>query len=211
MYKFVIFSVMMLALAGCSDDKPEYSLDESAEQEVLPHKNLASSLSDQGVKFGIGDVESAMRVETVLAPSALSGTITQQISETKLEWIAKVDAMIPFPYPDKLEVAIGVRSVKDYPEHSSRVTTKLYVGNDVVHTFKFITGKSAIRDNKIEFYNVMPHLNLTDTDTVLLHSRAEIEFFPNTPVEELTLETPARSDTTRATKMGNPLRITFIP
>ncbi|MFP6582345.1 MAG: hypothetical protein VCD00_07285 [Candidatus Hydrogenedentota bacterium] len=211
MYKFVVFSIMILALTGCSDDEPQYSLDESAEQEVLPQKNIAAIVSDQGVKFGIGDVESAMRVETVLAPSALSGTVTQKISETKLEWIAKVDAMVAFPYPDKLEVAIGVRSVKNYPEHSSRVTTKLYVENDVVHTFKFITGKSAIQDKKIEIYDILPHLNLTETDTVLLHSRAEIEFFPNTPVEELTLDTPARSDTTRATKMGNPIRITFIP
>lgn len=197
-------------LAGCSDDGPQYSIDESAIEEVFP-ANPNSTTSGPGIHFGIGDVDSALRVEMQLAPSALSGTITQQVQETKLEWVAKTDAQVAFPYPNKLEVGVGVRSVIDYPEHSSRITTNVYVENEIVHTFQFITGKMAIRQQNLEIFDVMPHLDLSETDSVLLHARAEIEFFPNTPEEELTLETPARSDTTRATKLSNPMRITFIP
>ena len=57
----------------------------------------------------------------------------------------------------------------------------------------------------------MKHIDLVSAESFLFHARGEIEFFPNTPGEELTLETEAGPEVTRATKMGNPLRITFKP
>ena len=199
-----LFPILLLAiLSGCSKDEPNaFSIDKGAVEETV-------SISNTGIDIGIGDIESNMRLYVLIDESSSSDTVTHSEEFTKLEWLARASIDVSTPYPQELNLMVFNRSVKSFPGHAYRTTVNLYCEDKIIDTFKYITGKNALLDIKEHVVDVMPDLNPEAGKSILLHVRAEIEFFPNTDDESITVDTPAAASVTRTTKMGNPLRITF--
>lgn len=211
MHKPFISIALAIVFVGCGGEREsKYSLDNAGVDEVPEAPPILSGDRSQGLDFGIGDVESALRIETFCKTEG--DNISQQVIENKREIISKAETTVSFPFPDELLIRVGCRSVKDYPEGSSaRITLRLYLGNEVIETFTAIFDEAPMADPQYRDFDIMPHLDLSQEDTFLLHSRGEIEYFPKTPASELTVDSEATPDVTRTTKLGNPLRITFQP
>ncbi len=205
-YQFYILLAASL-IAGCSGDKSNsYSIDESA----VGGLSGSSGASGTGVKVGIGDVESNMRLYVLLDESSYSDTIIHNEEFTKREWIARASIDVASPYPSKLNLMIFNRNIKNYVGHAYRTTVNLYMEEKIIHSFKYIAGRNALTNFKEHPVDVMPVLDPEPGKSILFHVRAEIEFFPNTEEESITLESTVPAEAT-ATKMGNPLTLTFAP
>lgn len=207
-----IFILLIASIfAGCSGDKSNtYSIDQSAVKETSSSRS-AQGASQTGLIVGIGDIESNMRLYISLDKSSFSDTIHHNEEFTKLEWIARASIDVASPYPSELKLVIFNRNIKSYRGHAYRTTVNLYMEDKIIHSFKYIAGRDALNDIKRHVVDIMPFIEPEPGKSILLHVRAEIEFFPDTEEESITIESPAPDTVSRATKMGNMLRLTFAP
>lgn len=213
MRKHLLLIMFAAAVAGCGGEKEsKYSLDNAGVSEGGSQIPIAVSDTTQGKEFGVGDAEAGMRIEVYFPDEIVDGTITQQLFETKAEWFAKGTAEVSSPYPDELPLKVVCRSVEWYPKNdSARVTVNLYVENEIVKSFTHFFGATARTTPMEEVYDIKPHLDLSKSNSFLIHARGEIEYFTGTPMAETSADMEAPESTTLATKMGNPFRITFNP
>lgn len=205
--------LLITFVAACTDN----TIDETSNQNPKP----TMAVTDEGVikanqmnSLGIGDVESQMILSVVLDVSSYSSTVVHREEENKRKRIARAIAVVTAPYPETLNVLVYNSNTENYPGHAYRTTVSLYVGKDladakVVDTYAYITGKSAKNNVQSKIVNILPFLNAASGEEFEVHARAEIEFFENTDDSTLTLESPATSSVTTATKMSNPLDIIF--
>lgn len=211
MYR-LLFSLALIALVvGCGGkEEPKFSISEEG---VKPVSSTAPPDSTEGVKFGVGDVESALRIEVMLPEDMLAvHNIEQEVTENKREIISKAEADIHFPFPQVVPLRVTCRSTKDYPAGTSaRITVNLYRDNDIVETYTVLFGQTAHFQGTFKDFDILTHIDLSNADSFLFHARGEIEFFPTTPDDQLTLEMEPTPDMTRATRMGNPIRLNFKP
>ena len=202
-YRICILLIVSL-LAGCSGESSNsYSLDKSAD-------GGTSGATRTGLQVGIGDVESNMRLNIALDESSYSDTIRHEEEFTKMEWIARASVDIASPYPSELNILVFSRSVQNFPGNTYRATVTLYLEENIIYTFKYIVGRNALGDIKRNVVDIMPFLDPEPGRSVLLFVRAEIEFFPNTEEETISLDSTIPAAAT-ATKTGNPLTVTFAP
>ena len=213
MVKLLYSLMLIVVIAGCGGEKAnKYSLESEAKPGNAPPPMNFTGDGSQGLEFGIGDVESAMRIESTLPTDVLTDNIRQQIIENKREEVSKVDVVVLFPYPETLPMRVTCRSVKNYPPGSSaRITINLYLDDEIIETFQVILGEKVIRAPVHRDFDIMPHIDLVKSDSFLFHARGVIEYFPTVPGDQLTFETEATPDVTSTTKLGNPIRVSFKP
>jgi hypothetical protein len=198
-------------LAGCGGDTDK---KQSIDQPSSVNLGTSSEISETDLKtlvVGIGDIESTMRLSVSLDESSYSSVASHTEEINKIEIMSRASADVASPYPLELNVLLECRNQKNYPGHAFRGTVQLYNGNEIIDTFKFVAGATAMLDVQRRVVNVARLIDVETGGSVLLHARCEIEFFLDTDESTIDLDSPAPAGTTRVTKMGNPLRITFLP
>lgn len=203
MNRTMICCAVVIALVGCSPTPtaPEgEDADRVTETSPIP--------SPESKPFGIGDVETGLRVEARLDAESKMGNVKYEEIETMRKDLARVSVRVGAPYPEELWVAVNVRATINFSGHAVVVKTRVFVEKEEVESFQFVYGPHPRREPNGVRVNVLSGLDAVPS-SLLVHAESEAMLFKNTDPATLDAETAQASPEMTVTVHSNPVRIDF--
>lgn len=203
--RFYVCAMVLLPILGCSPDAgpPE----ETSESEVTATEN---TLGVAPLRFGIGDVETSIEMILTLDSDMDLTNVQIQQALTKNKKLAKVEVRVLKPYPEKMLLTLGFRITNNFAGHAVQVIPHIFLDDKDLPLEGFILGGNTASERPEFTIDIFEHLD-TIPSTILVHPELEIKLFLDTDKSEITLETPPTELTQSITKLGNPVRIDFLP
>lgn len=203
--RLLVWAMVLLPILGCTPDTgpPE----ETSESEVT---ETDDTLGIAPIKFGIGDVETSIKMAFSISPDMDLTNVQYEQTLTQHQEIAKVDVRVSKPYPEKMLLTLGFRIINDFTGHAAQVIPHIFLDDKDVPLEGFVLGGNATAESPEFTIDIFEHLD-TIPSTILVHPELEINLFLDTDESEITPETPPTELTQSVTKLGNPVRIDFLP
>ena len=203
----LICTLALIICVGCSPKVRAPEGDPTGDG--LPRSPLTAT--EAVIEFGIGDVETSILIVLTMDESQESESVQYEEVETKKYEIAIVQTNIVKPYPEKLMLAVKIRTFDAFEEHAVQVKPRIFFGEDkVVDLEGFIFGGDAGRARRQISVDLFEHVQ-DIPESMLLRVETELNLFMDAGKSGITPETPLTPETRSVIKLSNPMRINFLP
>lgn len=206
MYRIALLCVFSAALAACS---PPPTAPESREgtdgADPLPTSPIVKADSK---RFGIGDVETGLRVTLRLDAESKLGNVKYEELETMRKDLARVSVEVRPPYPDELWLTFLIRANIGFQGNPVRVKARVYVDKNEVEAFEFVFGENPALRPRATRVNVLAGLD-TVPESLLVHAEVEAALFEGVDPASFDPATAVARRGNTVTVFSNPVRIDF--
>jgi len=205
MTRVLVWAMLLFPILGCWPDTGAPKATSGGD----PSKTIAAA-EVTAVEFGIGDVETSIESNLNLDPNMDLTNVQLNHLFTQNEILAKVEVRVLKPYPEKMLLTLMFKSNNDFKGHAVQVIPHIFLDDKDIPLEGFVLGENAMIERPVRTIDIFEHLDNIPS-TILVRSETEINLFLDTDKSEITLETPPTELTQSITKLGNPVRINFLP
>jgi hypothetical protein len=201
--------VILLSLSACTSPESKPRSETSA---VLPGPGSDAAQNVLAPSYNLGDVDFSTVPSVRLSDRSKSGSIQYEEHKTLRGDVAVANATVLSPHPANLWIAATIESPLGYPSGDAvlvRMSVTVDTRKDPLETKTFVfSGKGLITHPERVELDLMKYLNPAPA-SVLVQSRIQIVWFPNTDPATINPDTVDVSKGQTLDKLSNPLRINF--
>ncbi len=205
MARSLVWAMLLFPVLACRPDAKAPEKTPAGQVTVL---NNTSGIALP--EFGIGDVETSIEMTLSLNPDMDLTNVQYHEAETKQYKVAKVEATVSKPYPEKMLLTLKYRISTNFTGHAVQVFPHIFLDDKDIPLEGFILGGNAVRKKPEFTIDVFEYVD-TIPSKIVAHPRSEIYLFLDTDESGITVETSPTELTQSITKVGNPVRIDFLP
>lgn len=205
MTRSLVWVMLLFPILGCRPDAK--APEETSQSEVTVTDDTSGVALPE---FGIGDVETSIEMTLSLNPDMDLTNVQYHEAQTKQYRVAKVEATVSKPYPEKMLLTLKYRIGANFTGHAVQVFPHIFLDDKDIPLEGFILGGNAVRKKPEFTIDVFEYMD-TIPSKIVAHPRSEIVLFLDTDESEITVETPPTELSQSITKLGNPVRIDFLP